>query len=96
MTSYHEYNKVDKAAYLVEQLANGKNIALVTDAGTPAISDPGEELVKQAYAAGIPVTSLPGACPVYRPDVLHLKPFCHLTKNYAVKFWILCVPKHGQ
>ena len=62
MTSYHEYNKVDKAAYLVEQLANGKNIALVTDAGTPAISDPGEELVKQAYAAGIPVTSLPGAC----------------------------------
>lgn len=62
MTSYHEYNKVDKAAYLVEQLADGKNIALVTDAGTPAISDPGEELVKQAYAAGIPVTSLPGAC----------------------------------
>lgn len=104
MTSYHEYNKVDKAAYLVEQLANGKNIALVTDAGTPAISDPGEELVKQAYAAGIPVTSLPepvrallhSLCPAYRPDVLHLKPFCHLTKNYAVKFWILCVPKHGQ
>ena len=52
MTSYHEYNKVDKAAYLVEQLANGKNIALVTDAGTPAISDPGEKLVKQAYACG--------------------------------------------
>lgn len=62
MTSYHEYNKVDKAAYLVSKLAQGTNIALVTDAGTPGISDPGEEIVRQAYAAGIPVTSLPGAC----------------------------------
>ncbi|MCI8378046.1 MAG: 16S rRNA (cytidine(1402)-2'-O)-methyltransferase [Lachnospiraceae bacterium] len=62
MTSYHEHNKIDKAANLVEKMAEGKNIALVTDAGTPAISDPGEELVRQAYAAGIKVTSLPGAC----------------------------------
>lgn len=62
MTSYHEYNKVDKAAYLVNKLIEGTNIALVTDAGTPGISDPGEEIVKQAYAAGIRVTSLPGAC----------------------------------
>ena len=62
MTSYHEYNKVDKAAYLVSKLSEGTNIALVTDAGTPGISDPGEEIVRQAYAAGIPVTSLPGAC----------------------------------
>jgi 16S rRNA (cytidine1402-2'-O)-methyltransferase len=62
MTSYHEYNKVEKARHLVEQLLGGKNIALVTDAGTPGISDPGEELVRQAYAAGIEVTSLPGAC----------------------------------
>ena len=62
MTSYHEHNKVDKARYLVEQLIDGKHIALITDAGTPAISDPGEELVKQAYDAGIPVTSLPGPC----------------------------------
>ena len=62
MTSYHEYNKMDKAAYLVSKLAEGANIALVTDAGTPAISDPGEELVRQAYQAGVPVTSLPGAC----------------------------------
>lgn len=62
MTSYHEFNKVEKAGYLVEQLLEGRNIALVTDAGTPGISDPGEELVKQAYAAGIEVTSLPGAC----------------------------------
>lgn len=62
MTSYHEYNKFDKARYLVEKLANGVNIALVTDAGTPGISDPGEEIVRQAYEAGIKVTSLPGAC----------------------------------
>ncbi len=60
MTSYHEFNKIDKAKYLVEQLKAGLNIALVTDAGTPGISDPGEELVKQCYEAGIEVTSLPG------------------------------------
>ncbi len=60
MTSYHEYNKVEKARYLVSLLQEGQDIALVTDAGTPAISDPGEELVRQCYAAGIPVTSLPG------------------------------------
>ena len=60
MTSYHEFNKVEKARYLVEQLKTGINIALVTDAGTPGISDPGEELVKQCYEAGIRVTSLPG------------------------------------
>lgn len=60
MTSYHEFNKIDKAKYLVEQLRQGVNIALITDAGTPGISDPGEELVKQAYEAGLMVTSLPG------------------------------------
>lgn len=62
MTSYHEYNKIDKAAYLVQKMTEGTNVALVTDAGTPAISDPGEEIARQAYAAGIKVTSLPGAC----------------------------------
>lgn len=62
MTSYHEFNKIDKAKDLVRQLLEGQNIALITDAGTPGISDPGEELVRQAYAAGIVVTSLPGAC----------------------------------
>ena len=61
MTSYHEHNKIEKAKHLVTQLLEGKNIALITDAGTPGISDPGEELVRQAYAAGIEVTSLPGA-----------------------------------
>lgn len=60
MTSYHEFNKIDKAKYLVEQLQKGVNIALITDAGTPGISDPGEELVKFCYEAGIEVTSLPG------------------------------------
>lgn len=60
MTSYHEFNKIDKAKYLVEQMQQGVNIALVTDAGTPGISDPGEELVKQCYEAGIELTSLPG------------------------------------
>lgn len=60
MTSYHEFNKVDKARYLVEQMKQGVNIALVTDAGTPGISDPGEELVRQCYEAGVEVTSLPG------------------------------------
>lgn len=62
MTSYHEHNKVEKAKVLVDKLLQGKNIALITDAGTPGISDPGEELVKQAYQAGIVVTSLPGCC----------------------------------
>ena len=60
MTSYHEFNKFDKARYLVEQMQQGVNIALITDAGTPGISDPGEELVKQCYESGIEVTSLPG------------------------------------
>lgn len=60
MTSYHEYNKVEKADYLVEQLLQGKNVALISDAGTPAISDPGEVLVQKCQEAGITVTSLPG------------------------------------
>ncbi|MFR0802011.1 MAG: 16S rRNA (cytidine(1402)-2'-O)-methyltransferase [Suilimivivens sp.] len=62
MTSYHEYNKVEKAHYLVDQLLTDKNIALITDAGTPAISDPGEVLVAECQKAGVPVTSLPGCC----------------------------------
>lgn len=61
MTSYHEFNKIEKAHQLVDKLQAGTNIALITDAGTPGISDPGEELVKIAYEAGIEVTSLPGA-----------------------------------
>lgn len=60
MTSYHEYNKVEKAKYLITQMQEGKNVALITDAGTPAISDPGEELVKMCQEAGVTITSLPG------------------------------------
>ena len=60
MTSYHEYNKVEKAAQLIGQMQTGKNVALITDAGTPAISDPGEVLVRMCQEAGITVTSLPG------------------------------------
>ena len=61
MTSYHEYNKVEKAHYLIGLMQEGKNVALITDAGTPAISDPGETLVKLCQQTGIRVTSLPGA-----------------------------------
>ncbi len=60
MTSYHEFNKVDKAITLIEKLKEGKSIAVITDAGTPGISDPGEELVKMCYEEGIEVTSVPG------------------------------------
>ncbi len=61
MTSYHEHNKIEKAHQIIGQLKQGKNIALITDAGTPGISDPGEELVRLALEEGITVTSLPGA-----------------------------------
>lgn len=60
MTSYHEYNKIDKAYQLVDKMREGMNIALITDAGTPGISDPGEDLVRICYEEGIEVTSLPG------------------------------------
>ena len=60
MTSYHEYNKIDKAYVLIKKMQEGQNIALITDAGPPGISDPGEELAAMCYEAGIEVTSLPG------------------------------------
>ena len=60
MTSYHEYNKYEKALYLIEKMQKGINVALITDAGTPAISDPGEVLVAECHKVGIRVTSLPG------------------------------------
>lgn len=61
MTSYHEFNKIEKAYQLVAKLKQGQNIALITDAGTPGISDPGEDIVRICYEEGVPVTSLPGA-----------------------------------
>ena len=60
LTSYHEYNKVEKARQLIGRLQAGENIALITDAGTPAISDPGEVLVRMCHEANVTVTSLPG------------------------------------
>lgn len=60
MTSYHEYNKVEKAGVLVDKMLQGQTIVLITDAGTPGISDPGEELVRQCVDAGIEVLSIPG------------------------------------
>ena len=62
MTSYHEYSRIEKAHVLIAKMQEGTNIALITDAGTPGISDPGEDLVRLCYEAGIEVTSLPGAC----------------------------------
>lgn len=62
MTSYHEYNKVEKARVLVSRMLAGENIALITDAGMPGISDPGEELVRQCHEAGIRVSAIPGPC----------------------------------
>ena len=95
MTSYHEYNKVDKARYLVERMREGVKIALITDAGTPGISDPGEELVKQCYEAGIEVTSLPGpaACiTALTLSGLSTRRFCFeafLPTDKKEKQWIL-------
>ena len=79
MTSYHEYNRVEKAKVLVKQLQEGKNIALITDAGTPGISDPGEELVRQCHEVGITVTALPGACALINALIISGQPtrrFC--------------------
>ena len=64
MTAYHEYNKYDKSKELVKYMLEGKSVAVITDAGTPGISDPGEELVRQAKEAGLTVTSLPGPAAV--------------------------------
>lgn len=95
MTSYHEYNKVEKAVYLVEQMKQGVMVALITDAGTPGISDPGEELVKQCYEAGVEVTSLPGpaACiTALTLSGLGTRRFCFeafLPSDKKEKQWIL-------
>ena len=85
MTSYHEYNKYDKAKVLVEKMQQGQNVAVITDAGTPGISDPGEELVRQALDARlfqVPVhvyrhSSAQG----FRQEDLHLRRFFHMTRR---------------
>ena len=95
MTSYHEFNKVEKARVLVEKMKEGTNIALITDAGTPGISDPGEELAAMCYEAGIEVTSLPGpaACiTALTMSGLATRRFCFeafLPSEKKEKQWIL-------
>ena len=104
MTSYHEYNKVEKAYTLIAKLQEGQNIALITDAGTPAISDPGEVLVRMCLEAGIRVTSLPGAlhvsrrsrCRGFRPDGFALKVFCRRIKKSAPKSWRIAGRRAGR
>lgn len=79
MTSYHEHNRYDKGRELVARLLSGENVALITDAGMPGISDPGETLIRMAYDAGVPVTVLPGACACVTALVLSGQPtrrFC--------------------
>lgn len=79
MTSYHEFNKIDKGQYLVKRLLEGENIALITDAGMPGISDPGEELVRMCRDAGVPVTAVPGTCACVTALVISGRPtrrFC--------------------
>ena len=79
MTSYHEYNRIEKGHHLVSLLLEGKNIALITNAGTPGISDPGEDLVRMCRDAGIPVTSVPGACACVNALIISGRPtrrFC--------------------
>ena len=87
MTSYHEFNKIDKAYQLVAKLKEGKNIALITDAGTPGISDPGEDIVRICYEEGVPVTSLPGAAAcitaLTMSGGLRLRHFCRGIKRNA-------------
>lgn len=61
LTSYHEHNKLEKGPALIEKVINGENIALISDAGMPGISDPGEDLIKKAIEAGIEIEVLPGA-----------------------------------
>ena len=95
MTSYHEYNKFDKGRKLVEKLEEGLDIAVITDAGTPGISDPGEELAAMCYEAGIEVTSLPGpaACiTALTMSGLATRRFCFeafLPSEKKEKQWIL-------
>ena len=79
MTSYHEYNKIEKGHELIAKLQEGKNIALITDAGMPGISDPGEELVAMAHAAGVTVSVVPGPSAVVSALVISGLP----TANFA-------------
>ena len=86
LISYHEHNKISKGPILIEKLKSGMNIALVTDAGMPGISDPGADLVKLCFEEGIRATAAPGASAAVRiQDVLFLKVFCRPTGKNGQK-----------
>ena len=62
LSANHKFNEYGKARFFVEQLQQGKNVAVITDAGTPCISDPGNELIRAAVGSGIRVVGIPGCC----------------------------------
>ena len=92
MTSYHEFNKIDKGQYLVKRLLEGENIALITDAGMPGISDPGEELVRMCRDAGVPVTAVPGACACVTALVISGRP----TRRFCFEAFLPTVKKERR
>ena len=92
LTSYHEHNKKTKGEYIVKLLLEGKNVAQVSDAGTPAISDPGEDLVKLCIENGITVTSVPG--PVAGINALILSGLS--AKRYAFEGFLSVNKRHRR
>ncbi len=92
LTSYHEHNKHEKGGYIISLLRNGKNVALVSDAGTPAISDPGEDLVKLCIQNDIEVTSIPG--PVAGINALILSGF--QTRRFAFEGFLSVNKRHRK
>ena len=84
MTSYHEFNKIEKAYQLVDKIKAGQNVALITDAGTPGISDPGEDIVRICYEEGVPVTSLPGAAACITAHTMSGRP----TRRFAFEAFL--------
>ena len=92
LTSYHEHNKREKGEYIISQLNEGKNVALVSDAGTPAISDPGEDLVKLCMENDIDVTSIPG--PVAGINALILSGLS--TKRFAFEGFLSVNKRHRK
>jgi len=90
LTSYHEHNKIQKGEYLISLLKEGKNVALVSDAGTPAISDPGEDLVRMCIENDIPVTSIPGPVALINALILSGLP----TKRFAFEGFLSVNKRH--
>ena len=102
MISYYEHNRRARGEAVLEKLLAGETCALVTDAGTPAVSDPGEDLVALCAEHDVPVLPIPGCCaarwrhPVCRPDAGALKASCRSTKRPAESTWTLCRVKNAR